>query len=136
MTSINITEIRNAVSLNDENTEFEVEINHPEHGWILYAIDPNDPDTTIDNSELLKLIGTNYTAMAQSEKDAREARVVRLSRDGYLRDEVDAVMSNPERWAGLSTSKQDEWKQYRTDLLNVPQQSGFPHNVTYPTKPS
>ncbi len=134
--TILITEIRNAISLNEDNTEFELEINHPEYGWIPYVLHTNDPDMTINNSELLKLIGTNYTAMAQSEKDAREARVVRMFRNEYLENEVDVIMINPERWAGLSTSKQNEWIQYRTDLLNVPQQSGFPHNVTYPTKPS
>ena len=31
--------------------------------------------------------------------------------------------------------KQNEWKQYRIDLLNVPQQSSFPSKVTWPTKP-
>ena len=134
--TILITEIRNAVSLNEDNTQFELEINHPEYGWIPYLLHPDDPDMTIDNSELLTLIGTNYTAMPQSEKDAREARVVRRLRNEYLENEVDVIMNNPERWAGLSTSKQNEWKQYRTDLLNVPQQRGVPHNVTYPTKPS
>ena len=28
-----------------------------------------------------------------------------------------------------------EWTQYRHDLRDIPQQEGFPFNVTYPTKP-
>ena len=53
----------------------------------------------------------------------------------YFKD-VDVIINNPLRWAELSSDKQTEWTKYRTDLLNVPQQSGFPHNVTFPTKPS
>jgi len=44
-------------------------------------------------------------------------------------------VSNPLRWADLSSDKQAEWSKYRTDLLNVPQQSGFPNSVTWPTEP-
>jgi hypothetical protein len=49
--------------------------------------------------------------------------------------EVDAMVSNPLRWADMTTEQQSLWTQYRTDLLNVPQQFGFPHGVTWPTKP-
>ena len=48
---------------------------------------------------------------------------------------VDPMVSNPLRWADLSSNKQTEWSQYRTDLLNVPQQAGFPASVTWPTEP-
>ena len=108
--SIEIKEVRNAVSYND--------------------------DTTIDNSALLKLIGTNFAKLSQSKKDEIEAFSVRTNRDILLETEVDPVVTNPLRWEDLSTDKQNEWKKYRTDLLDVPQQSGFPYDVTFPTKPS
>ena len=59
----------------------------------------------------------------------------RTDRDSLLTKEVDPVVSNPLRWANLTAAKQAEWTQYRTDLLNVPNQSGFPNSITWPTKP-
>jgi len=116
----------------------DVEINHPDYGWIPYTIDPRDTDMTVSNEDLLSLIGsdfTAYTAPTQAELDAQEASEARMARDYLLRSEVDRIVSNPLRWADLSTEKQNEWAQYRTDLLNVPQQSGFPNTISWPTKP-
>ncbi len=61
---------------------------------------------------------------------------IRKDRDRILNTVVDPLVSNPLRWADLTADKQAEWTQYRTDLLNVTQQSGFPHNVTWPTEPT
>lgn len=134
--SIAITEIRNAVSQNDDNTVFDLEINHPEYGWIPYTLYPDDPDSTIDNTALLALIGTNFTTLTQAEKDERKSNEVRTERNFLLQNKVDAIVTNPLRWAELTTEQQNAWTQYRTDLLNVPQQEGFPYNVTFPTEPS
>ena len=60
---------------------------------------------------------------------------VRAERDFKLSNEVDVIASNPLRWAALTDEKRAEWAQYRTDLLNVPQQSGFPDTINWPTKP-
>ena len=139
MEQVTITEVRNAQSLNSENTMFYVEINHPTYGWIPYTLNPNDTDMTIDNSVLLQLIGTDYEAYVeptQAELDAELAARIRLERDSKLALEVDPIVSNSLRWNELSEAKQTEWSQYRTDLLNVPQQSGFPNTVVYPTKPT
>ena len=130
-----INEIRNAVSINDDNTVFELEINHPEHGWIPYTLDPTDGDNTINNDDLMVLIGSNFTRITQEEKDERESNNVRTKRDSLLQNEVDPLVTNPLRWAELTTEQQNAWSQYRTDLLNVPQQAGFPNTITWPTKP-
>jgi hypothetical protein len=71
----------------------------------------------------------------QAEIDAGVAEAVRHKRNIFLEMYVDPVVSNPLRWADMSIEDQNAWLQYRTDLLNVPSQSGFPHNVTWPTKP-
>lgn len=60
---------------------------------------------------------------------------VRFERDNRLRNEVDPIVTNPLRWADMTTEQQNAWSQYRTDLLNIPQQSGFPDNIDWPTKP-
>ena len=139
MPQVTITEVRNAQSLNAENTAFDVEIDHPEHGWIPYTLSLDDTDMTVDNSVLLELIGSDYTAYVaptQAELDAELAVGLRAQRDDKLVQEVDPIVTNPLRWAELTDAKQAEWTQYRTDLLNLPDQAGFPNTVTWPTKPT
>lgn len=136
--SIIITEVRNAVSLQSDNLRMDVEINHPDYGWIPYTLDPSDTDTTIDNAEVMALIGTDfitYVAPTQEELDADMAELVRLERDNILVTEVDPLVTNPLRWNDLPSEKRDEWAAFRRDLLNVPEQSGFPYNIVWPTKP-
>ena len=137
--SITITQVRNAQSLQSDNSRMDVEINHPEYGWIPYTLNPTDTDTTINNGQVMALIGTNfvaYVAPTQAELDAERAAEVRSERDSILTRVVDPLVSNPLRWTELTSDKQAEWSQYRLDLLNVPQQSGFPNTITWPTKPS
>jgi hypothetical protein len=138
MPQVTITEVRKAQSLNAENTMFDVEINHPEHSWIPYTLDLDDIDDTVDNSVLLTLIGSDfdaYVAPTQAELDAELAASLRAQRDQKLVEEVDPLVTNPLRWGELTDAKQAEWTQYRTDLLNLPDQAGFPNTVTWPTKP-
>ena len=138
MPQVTITEVRNAQSLNAENTMFDVDINHPEHGWIPYGLHPDDTDMTVDNNVLLTLIGSDYAAYVaptQAELDAELAANLRGQRDQKLAQEVDPIVTNPLRWGELTDAKQAEWTQYRTDLLNLPAQEGFPNTVTWPTKP-
>jgi len=135
--SITITEVRNAASLQADNLRMDVEINHPVHGWIPYTLDPADTDNTINNDDVMALIGSNFTAYVaptQAELDSETAANVRAERDNILATVVDPMVSNPLRWADLSSDKQSEWSQYRTDLLNIPQQAGFP-DVNFPVAP-
>jgi hypothetical protein len=136
--TVTITKVRNAVSLQSDNLRMNVDINHPEHGWIPYTIEPSDTDTTIDNDAIMTLIGTDfaaYVAPTQAELDAAAEAQVRAERDFILATVVDPIVSNNLRWADMTAEKQAEWSQYRTDLLNITDQDGFPHNVTWPTKP-
>jgi len=138
MSSVTITQIRNAASLQADNLRMDVEINHPQHGWIPYTLDPADTDTTIDNDAVMALIGDDFAAYVpptQAELDAAAAAQVRADRDGRL-TEVDAIAGNALRWAALDADTQAAWSTYRQALLDVPQQSGFPHDITWPTKPS
>ena len=138
MPTVTITEVRSAQSLNADNTAFNLDINHPEHGWIPYTLNPDDTDMTVDNSVLLELIGSDYEAYVaptQAELDAELAADLRAQRNQKLVQEVDPLVTNPLRWGELTDDKQAEWTQYRTDLLNLPEQSGFPNSVTWPKKP-
>ena len=55
-------------------------------------------------------------------------------RNQLLRDHVDTI--NPVRYAALTAEQQAELANYRTALLDIPQQQGWPKAVTWPTKPS
>ena len=136
--TITITKVRNAKSLQSDNLRMDVEINHPDYGWIPYTVDPSDTGTTIDNAAILALVGSSFTpyvAPTQAELDAIAAAAIRNERDFKLLAEVDPVVSNPLRWADMTTDKQTEWADYRISLLSLTDQSGFPRNVTWPTKP-
>jgi len=133
--TITITEVRNAASITANNAILNVEINHPQHGWIPYTLDPSDDDNHIDNDEIMALIGSDFTAYA-APTDAEKAAEIRNIRASILEHEVDPIVSNPLLWSDLGTSKQNEWTAYRTALLNVPAQETFPDSVSWPTKPS
>ena len=129
-------EYRNAKYINSEHTIVNCEINSPVHGWIPYTMNPDDTDMTVDNSVLISAFAANGDVADYTlPPDEEVASWVRLQRDLILANEVDPIVSNPLRWADMTTEQQNAWSQYRTDLLNITDQSGFPHNVTWPTRP-
>jgi agmatine/peptidylarginine deiminase len=134
---VTITEARNA-SYIDADGSIDCEINHPEFGWIPYTLRDDDTDTTVDNAAVKAILGSNivaYVPPTQEELDAKAEATVRQLRDDTLAKEVDPIVSNPLRWAGMTTEEQNAWSAYRTALLNITDQAGFPHSVTWPTKP-
>lgn len=54
-------------------------------------------------------------------------------RDKYLQIHVDIM--NAVRWESLTQQQKDDMIAYRQALLDVPQQVGFPTNITWPTLP-
>ena len=135
---VTITEVRNARSMNETNTVIDVEINHPEHGWIPYLLTDYDECTHVNNDEVMSLIGTNFEAyvpLTQEELDLLAAGEVRRERHVRLTTEVDPLTTNALRWSQLTTEQQNAWAAYRTALLDITDQAGFPHSVTWPTKP-
>jgi len=58
----------------------------------------------------------------------------RNARDQLLRDNVDTM--NPIRYTSLTADQQAEIATYRQALLDVPQQSGWPTAIEWPTKPT
>lgn len=136
--SIKITEYRNAVSFAADNSRIDVEINHPEHGWIPYSLNAFDTDMTINNDDLLALIGsdfTPYTAPTQEELDEKQAAKMRNERWSLLSTWVDPVVSNPLMWGDLSPEQQNKIATYRRTLLDMPNQEGWPWDVVWPDPP-
>ncbi len=87
---------------------------------------PIQENVKVENGSLVQ---DDVLVLASQSFDAR------IERDTILSTVVDPVVTNPLRWADLTTEKQAEWAAYRTALLNVPDQAGFPHDITWPTKP-
>ena len=137
MGQVTITEARNAVCI-DADGSIDCEINHPKFGWIPYTLRNDDTDMTVDNEAVKAILGSNiaaYVPPTQEELDAQAAAAVRAQRDSLLRGAVDPIVSNPLRWADLTTEQQNAWAAYRQALLDIPQQAGFPHDVVWPVQP-
>ena len=123
-----------------DTTRIDCEIEHPEFGWIPYTLDPADTDMTVNNDELLAAMALTgdvaaYVPPTQAELDASKATQVRAERDQRLLT-VDAIAGNALRWAALDADTQAAWAAYRQALLDVPQQAGFPNDVTWPEEPT
>jgi hypothetical protein len=68
---------------------------------------------------------------AKAAKDAEAAKGVRTTRDKLIAETDWIVIKNLE----LNQNVPGIWEVYRQNLRDVPAQAGFPHNVTWPTKP-
>ena len=68
----------------------------------------------------------------QPFKQTTTANDIRLMRDIELKKCDWRVMPD----SPLSDSKKAEWQTFRQALRDITTQSGFPTNVTWPTKPS
>jgi hypothetical protein len=129
---------RNAKYYNDEGV-INCEIEHPDWGWIPYTLHPADTDMTVNNDDLLVAMAkandvAAYVPPTQAELDATLSEQLRAKRNTLL-VEVDAIAGNALRWESLDVNTQSAWRVYRQALLDVPQQTGFPNDVTWPIKP-
>lgn len=129
---------RNAKRLS--NGWIDCEINHPIHGWMPFTCNPQDAGAEFDVADLHSRMNTDaetlaYTPPTQAELDATAALEIRAQRDNILATVVDPLVSNPLRWSDLTADQQQAWADYRRALLDVPQQAGFPQNVSWPVKP-
>jgi hypothetical protein len=129
---------RNAQRL--ANGWIDCEIEHESFGWIPFSCDPNDTGAKLDVAALHAQMDADpdtaaYVPPTQEELDAAAAETVRAERDAKLASEVDPIVTNPLRWADLTAEKQAEWAAYRRALLDITEQSGFPHDLVWPVKP-
>lgn len=58
----------------------------------------------------------------------------RKKRDLLLQQGPDRV--NPFWYDSMTQTQKDAWATYRQDLLNVPEQSGYPLNIDWPVAPT
>ena len=126
--------------------------------YYLYNKSTGKIDSSCDSADVISINGNDELAIINSETNydiyTHKVRIsdltivedqeiiqqnkefkIRQERHFLLVNDVDPIVTNPIRWGELTSDKQAEWTQYRIDLLNVPQQSGFPNDITWPTKP-
>lgn len=130
-------EYRNAIEL--ASGGFDVELNHPVHGWIPYAVTTDDPDNSdVDSIELHALISAGdyeaYVAPTAEELLEAEGNNVRSERNRILRNVVDPVVTNVLRWGDLDAEARGQVEAYRKALLDITAQPTFPE-VEWPSKP-
>ena len=80
-----------------------------------------------------------FTAEEEAEWDAMQAESAASADDRKaeeVRSERNQLLSETDWMAGSDVTMSDEWRAYRQALRDVPAQSGFPNDVTWPTKPS
>ena len=113
-------------------------------GWYEDEIHSTIPEPNVQVSEEVwqnaldsshNTIIDGVTSQVDHRSNEQKASDIRFARDELLVTEVDPIVTNPLRWAELSSTEQQQWTDYRTALLDVPQQSGFPNEVVWPTKP-
>lgn len=120
-----------------DGIRIDCEIEHPEFGWIPFTCDPEDRGALFDTAELHQrmVMSGEVAPKPQVDVDAETAAEVRFQRDQLLISIVDPVVTNPLRWGALNEEQQQSLATYRQELLDVPSQLGFPHEIEWPTPP-
>ena len=113
-------------------------------GWYDQELHQSIPEPNVEVSEEVwqnaidsshNTIIDGVTSQVDHRSEEQKAQSIRTMRDELLISEVDPIVTNPLRWAELSSTEQQAWADYRTALLNVPQQASFPEDIVWPTKP-
>jgi hypothetical protein len=78
-----------------------------------------------------------FTPEEEAEWDAMERQWAEVGFPTKIREQRDALLKATDwtQGADVPQSFKDKWALYRQALRDVPQQAGFPDNVTWPTKP-
>ena len=100
--------------------------------WVPYALNYIDGVWAIADQE-------RYDALLEAAKIAyqrlleNKGAVVRAERNQLLKSTVDTI--SPLRLEAMTSEQQNVWRAYRQALLDVPQQTDFPLEIVWPTKP-
>ena len=74
-------------------------------------------------------------AITVFNKTDAEMESERLAQKQYLRERRNTLLAETDWWANSDVTMTDEQRAYRQALRDIPLQEGFPHSVTWPTKP-
>jgi len=86
------------------------------------------------NGEMVQFTADEETARDAEEKTWADAADTRAA--VQVREERDAKLASTDWMASSDLTISDAWKSYRAALRSVPQQSGFPNSISWPSVPS
>ena len=95
-----------------------------------FIVGPVFTDTTDDEGEVTS--AADNEASYKADIDTKAATSVRTERDRLMHDTDWIIVKAKE----TSTNVPAAIKTYRQELRDLPSASGFPHTMTWPTKPS
>lgn len=84
-------------------------------------------------------VRVQFTADEEAARDAEDQAWADGANDraaAQVREERNAKLTTSDWMANLDVTMASAWATYRQALRDIPAQSGFPTNVTWPTKPS
>ena len=90
-----------------------------------------DTTETDDDGNVVTTTKAQHETAYQAKLNDKAAETVRKQRDDLL-TECDWVAIKARE---LGQPIPQDWYDYRGDLRQIPEQEGFPHNITWPTKP-
>lgn len=93
-----------------------------------YILGPVFADTTVEGVTTTAL---EHETAYKAQKDAEQAKSVRQTRDGKLKECDWVVIKNLETNSNIPGA----WEVYRQALRDIPTQSGFPWTITWPDAP-
>ena len=114
-------EIKDSIVINILMCEADVAA---ERGLVL-ATNDAEIGGTYNGKTFARKVVTDNRINAEKEADARSKRNALLNQTDWT------IMPD----SPLSDSKKTEWKTYRQALRDVPAQSKFPSDITWPTQP-
>ena len=129
-------QVRNPQYAVADNSLVDMEIEHPEYGWIPFSANPNDVEQ--HGRELFaQAIAGQFGEIAPYVPPSNEvlAQTARNDRNARLFSQVDPIVSNPLRWNDLTQVQKDALVAYRQALLDIPDQAGFPTQIDWPVYP-
>lgn len=111
----------------------DCEIQHSEWGWIPFTANVNDPESygRAVYAQLVNEHTADIAALDTERVAAEERMIIRAKRYVLLSESDWTVMPD----SPLTTDKKAEWATYRQALRDIPAQSGFPNDITWPTAP-
>ena len=89
-----------------------------------------------DNGSAIESSNPSDFGVTWKQASDKKTELVNAKPMADLRAERDRRLAETDWMANSDVTMSDEWKAYRQALRDLPQQSGFPNDVTFPTKPS
>lgn len=128
-------EVRNSKIVSVDGLYIDCEINHPNYGWIPFTAFKNDVEEL--SRDVWKLISDSGSAEPFIPLTIDELAIVERGwRDLELSWFDTVLYRNQFYWDSLTQDDRDVRLLYRTKLLDYPQQTGFPTDISLrPVRP-